>query len=607
MPGLVGIISREPHGEVDGTLDVMVEAMRHEPFYGDGRYSNRNLGLYVGWMCRQEGVSADCVPLINDNKDVILIFYGETYVTGQDATGTSCGNNTGGPAHARSLVELYEKVGEDFVRQLNGWFCGVIADLRRGKIILFNDRYGMSRLYVYEGKNEILFGSEAKSLLKVRPELRAIDPVGLAQFLRCNCVMENRTLFKDIALLPGASLWSFDGQSVKKRSYFDFKEWEQQEALPPDDFYEKFACTMNQVVPAYAGNVNQVALSLTAGLDTRVVMASLHMRDRSFPCYTFGGILGETFDIAIGRKLAAVYHQPYQTIKLNGDFFKSFADLAERTVYISDGNHNAFGAHDLYFNRIARKIAPTRLTGKYGSEVVRARKLIPFWSFPMQAVTSDLRPFLQRVPPPKEVNRLNHSLSKTVAENIPWFMSGRVAIEQSQLAIRTPYMDNALVKLLFQTPRPAAEKDELQARYVNDYGPELKRVATDMGKLGTNGRVVRALVPRLQRILAKKEYIYLYAMPHWLTRVDRSLGFLHPERLVSGRHKYEFYRIWAATHLADFIRGTLLNPRADYTGYFDYGVLSKMVKRHTAGTHNYLNEIDKALTIELVCSSLLRC
>ncbi len=31
-----------------------------------------------------------------------------------------------------------------------------------------------------------------------------------------------------------------------------------------------------------------------------------------------------------------------------------------------------------------------------------------------------------------------------------------------------------------------------------------------------------------------------------------------------------------------------------------------MVDRHIAGTHNYLNEINKVLTIELICSSLLK-
>ena len=606
MPGITGIICQRSPEKAERDLGRMIAAMRHEPDYRSGQYINRELGLYLGWVCRP-AIPSDCLPVISRNNDVVLIFHGENYPTDEGSSGTTSASRPGQPWDAHHLLELYEESGEDFVRHLNGWFCGVVADLRRRRIILFNDRYGMSRLHIFEGKDVILFGSEAKSLLRIKPELRAIDPESLAQFLRCNCVLGNRSLFKDVALLPGGSLWSFHNQSIKKRRYFDFKEWERQDALAPNEFYERFALAMNRIVPTYAGDIKKVALSLTAGLDTRAVMTSLHVHDRSFPCYTFGGVWGETFDIATARKLAATYSQPYQAIKLNGDFFRNFAALAEKSVYISDGTHDAFGAHDLYFNRIAREIAPVRLTGKYGSEIVKGRKLIPYWSFPMHAVAPELRPFLQGVPSPNEVNQLNHPLSRTVAENIPWYMSGRLSVEQSQLATRTPYMDNALVNLLFQAPNTPSSAAELQARYIKDYGPALSRHATDLGKLGVTGPVMTSLLYPLQRTLSKAEYIYLYAMPHWLTRIERSLGFWHLERLLSGRHKYEWYRIWTATHFADFIRETLLNPQAGYTRYFDYHALSKMVKRHTAGTHNYLNEINKALTIELVCSSLLKC
>jgi len=336
-------------------------------------------------------------------------------------------------------------------------------------------------------------------------------------------------------------------------------------------------------------------------------MASLHLHDHSFPCYTFGGVWGETFDIAIARKLAAIYNQPYQAIKINRDFFSDFAGLAEKSVYISDGTHHAFGAHNVYFNRIARRIAPVRITGKYGSEIVRGKKINLGSQFPINALASDLRPFLQSLPPASQVHGLKHPLSRMVAEIIPWYFSGTLAVEQSQLTIRTPYMDNDLINLMFRAPHTLRGAAELQARYINDYSPALSQIATDMGALGTNGPVITSVLHTIHLLLTKVEYIYLYTIPHRLTRIDQWLRSWHPENLISGRHKYEWYRIWAATHLGSFIRETLLDSQADYTRYFDYRSLSKMVKRHTAGTHNYVNEINKALTIELVCLSLLKC
>ncbi len=606
MPGITGIIGTQPDEAAERDLARMVAAMRHDNSYRGGTYVNQECGLYVGWMF-QNGTSSNRMPLINENRDVVMIFQGESYATDESSHGIPISASTAEPCDAHGLLRLYEENGEDFVRLLNGWFCGVVADLRNRRIILFNDRYGMSRLYVYEANNEILFGSEAKSLLRVRSQLRAIDPQALAQFLRCDCVLGNKSLLKNVSLLPAGSLWSFDDRAaVKKRRYFEFTEWEQQDALEPTEFYERFVSSLNRIVPRYARDMENIALSLTAGLDTRVIMASLHEQDRSFPCYTFGGAWGETYDIRTARKLARIYNQPYQAITINGNFFNGFPTFAEKSVYLSDGALDAFSAHDVYFNEIAREIAPVRLTGKYGSEIVRVRKIIPFSEFPETAVASELKPFLEAVPHPNQLTEVKHPLSRVVSEEIPWYAFGRLAVEQSQLAVRTPYMDNDLVKLMFQAPSTLRSTGELQARYITDRGPVISRFPTNMGKLGANKRLSASFLYRLNWALFKTEYIYLYATPHWLTRVDRSLGSWHPERLLTGRQKFEMYRIWIKTHFASFIRETLLNPQADYTRYFDYRSISKMVKRHTAGTHNYLNEINKALTIELVCSSLLK-
>ena len=62
--------------------------------------------------------------------------------------------------------------------------------------------------------------------------------------------------------------------------------------------------------------------------------------------------------------------QTHEAIRIGDGFFKEFGNFARRTIYISDGTHDAIGAHDLYFNQVARQLAPIRLTGKFGSEVV---------------------------------------------------------------------------------------------------------------------------------------------------------------------------------------------------------------------------------------------
>jgi asparagine synthase (glutamine-hydrolysing) len=605
MPGIAGIIRKSPYDGIERDLSFMVEAMRHEAFYHGGQYINKDSGLYLGWMGHQ-GEFCDCMPLFNPTRDVLMIFHGQNYLDETVRAKMRAGSKVNG-SNASYLIDLYTELGDEFFRCLNGWYSGVIADFRKRTITLFNDRYGMGRLYVYEGDNEILFASEAKSLLKVRPHIRAIDPEALAQFLRCDCVLGNKSLFKNISLLPGGSSWSFNGNAqVKKGRYFDAKEWEQQETLPFHELYQQFAATVSRIVPLYAQDAGKVALSLTAGLDTRAIMASLHLRDRSFPCYTFGGTWSETYDIVTARKLANIYNQPYKVIRIDGEFFNNFAELAQKSVYLSDGTHEAFGAHDVYFNQIARDIAPIRLTGKFGSEVVRVRRGIPFFEFPKEVATLDFKPFLQSVPSPSQVIRAQHPLSRTVFEEIPACEFGGVAVEQSQVTLRTPYLDNQLVKLMFQASAADRAEGQLQVQYVRDQSPQLAAILTNLTRSGHSNRLVRELRYLFFWSLFKVEYIYLFATPHWLTWLDRRLENLQPERFFAGRQKFEGYRIWIRTKLSDFIRQTLSDPGAEFTRFFERKTVERMVARHIAGTHNYLDAINKVLTVELICAKLLK-
>jgi asparagine synthase (glutamine-hydrolysing) len=584
----------------------MTEAMRHEKHYSGGQHAIPELGLYVGWM-GHKGAFGDCMPLVSRQQDVVLFFQGENYL--DDETRARLNRSGAGvdDSNTRYLLDLYAEYGEEFFLRLNGWFSGVVADLRKKNITLFNDRYGMGRIYFYEGKDEFIFGSEAKSLLKVRPELRAIEPSALAEHLRYNCVLNNRSLFKNVSTLPHAAAWEFEGSVVpRKRSYFNFGEWEQQPRLSAAEFFPKFADTLSRVFPAYGRSSSKVAFSLTAGLDTRAIMAALKEQNRGMPCYTFGGPWRELYDISTARKLTQIFGQPFDTIKADGRFLKGFPDYARRAVHVSDGTHDVFGAHDIYFNEIARETALVRLTGKFGSEVVRIRNLVPSMTYPAGVIRPEIGAMVEGLPHFAQVSRDLHPLTRVVTQEIPWAEFGRVAVEQSQVVLRSPYMDNELVKLMYQAPVSTRGEGDLQEQYVKERSPELATIPTNLGRFAGGGRLANKLHYGPLWALFKVEYIYLYATPHWMTRIDRALEGLRLERFFAGRQKWEGYRIWLKTDFADFVRQTLLDPGAGYADFFERSAIEKMVMRHTAGTHNYLNEINRALSVELICSSLLR-
>src|SRR5260370_7199261 len=175
----------------------------------------------------------------NERGDGTLVFSGEEFPEpGTSEALRAVGHDVvpDGPSY---LVHRYEEE-PDFPKRLNGRFHGLVADIARGTVTLFNDRYGLQRIYYHESKDAFYFAAEAKAILKVRPELRGTDPRGIGEFIVCGCVLEKRTLFSGIHVLPPGSAWSFRGGVLgKKAPYFEPREWSPAPPVKPRVYYSQ--------------------------------------------------------------------------------------------------------------------------------------------------------------------------------------------------------------------------------------------------------------------------------------------------------------------------------------------------------------------------------
>ncbi len=112
-------------------------------------------------------------------------------------------------------------------------------------------------------------------------------------------------------------------------------------------------------------------MTLTGGLDTRLIMAWHQSAPGSLPCYTFGGMFRECQDVRVARRIAKVCQQPHEVIGVGDEFLKQFPYYADRSIYLTEGGVDVYRASDLYVSEKARAIAPVKVVGTYGSEIVR--------------------------------------------------------------------------------------------------------------------------------------------------------------------------------------------------------------------------------------------
>ncbi len=602
MPGIVGLVTSMPRDRAEAQLLRMLERLRHEPFYATGTWIDEALGVYVGWTVRK-GSFADGMPLRNERGDVVLVFSGEEFPEPGTARRLTERGHALDPTGPSYLAHLSEE-DPSFPAGLNGRFHGLLTDRTRGTATLFNDRYGMHRVYYHASPDAVYFAAEAKAILAVRPELRRLDPQALGEFVACGCVLENRTLFEGIHVLPGASSWTFRRGTVEaKRSYFEPREWEEQPLLDEGPYYRQLRETFARNLPRYFDGPEPVGVSLTGGLDTRMIMAWRRPPPGSQPCYTFGGTFRDCRDVVVARRVARACRQPHEVISVGHQFLSRFPYYAERAVYLTDGCVDVSRSPDLYINEKAREIAPVRMTGNYGGEVLRRVRAFKAVEPLPRLFGPDLMRDVRRAGETYDSLHRGHPLSFAVFKQAPWHHYGLLALEETQVALRSPYLDNDLVRTVFRAPASVLTNNDVCLRLIAEGDPVLRQIRTDRG-IGATG-VSAAASRALLEFLFKAEYAYDYGMPQWVARIDHVLSGLHLERLFLGRHKFHHFRIWYRDVLPRYVRDMLLDPRTLSRPYIERKGLEAVVDGHLKGGRNYTTEIHTVLTLELLHRLLL--
>jgi len=583
MPGIVGLITKMPPERAQSELSLMLGTMCHERFYGTGTWADERSGLYLAWVGRDEAASTMAVT---NSRGDLLVLSGEEF-----PHTTACSTRS-------ARLARYVDGDPAFPACVNGRFQGVISDRATRSARLFTDRYGLHRLYYHQSADTFYFAAEAKAILAVRPELRAIDPRSLGELVACGCVLEDRSIFSGIGVLPPAAVWTLRAGGIdRKGTYFRSSEWEQQTPLAPEEYYRQLRDVFSRTLPTYLESQAGIGMSLTGGLDSRMIMA-WQGKAGSLRCYSFGSMFRDCRDVRLARAVARACGQSHEVISLGPDFLSRFAHYAERTVYLTDGCVEVNHSPDLFANERARAIAPVRLTGNYGGEVLRGVRAFK----PVQPTTGLFQPELMA-----HVNAAHatyagivggHPVSFAVFRQAPLHHYGLLALEETQLALRSPYLDNDFVRVAFRAPRSAFTSNEICLRLIADGNSALRRIPTDRG-VGSDS-VGSALSRRWLELTFKAEYAFDYGMPQWAAMIDHRLAALHLERFFLGRHKFYHFRIWYRDALSSYVKDMLLDPLTRSRPYIQGRTLERMVHSHVKGDRNYTSEIHKVLTLELI-------
>jgi asparagine synthase (glutamine-hydrolysing) len=582
---LAGVITDRPAEEARAMLSTMIASLLHDRFVSYGTHCVPELGCYLGWVSDDDG--GDVEPEV-DETGRVLIFAGEDFSDNGAATRATKSNSG----------------GDRWLRELNGWFAGVLLDAAKKQIVLFNDRYGLHRVYYAQSRGMLTFASEAKALLASHPRTRKLNPTAMGEFVAYGTVLHDRTLFEDVFVLPAGSAWTIESAAaIAKRRYFTPQEWEAQSPLTTDEFCDRLESTLSTVVPRYFSGPRQVAVSLTGGVDTRLVMAFAD-RARDVRSYTFSGMYRDCFDVRIARTVASACGCNHETLRLDPEFLQHFPTYAEKTIWSTDGTLDVGAAHEVYLTARARRIAPVRLTGNYGSEILRGASTFKPLSWSARLFQPDFVPHIQEAHRSFAGIVTGHQVSFAAFREIPWHLGSRLHVGQSQLNMRSPYMDNDLVALTYQAPLPVRQTPELWDRLLLRRNRHLASIPTDRGRVAGAGPLANVPNRFYNYALFKAEWYHQTGMPHWLAPIDRRVSQALRPLFFMGSHKIEHYRTWFRDALFPYLDSIVRESKE--TPYINAAVAADMLAAHREGRGNFVADINRIITIGLIDRLLIR-
>ena len=490
-----------------------------------------------------------------------------------------------------------------FVGGLNGLFSGVLLDAHAGEALLFNDRYGCERIYVREHGEGFVFASEAKALLAIDAEARALDADGMAELFTFGGISSGRTPFRGVRLLPSGSLWTIGrAGTVRKSLYFDPGAAAPRRALPAEAFGEEFGATFRRILPRYVAGPRPIGISLTGGLDTRMIMACLPADVRP-ACYTYAGPSGETMDARLGRQVAALCGLDHHVLRLDRGFFDDFGSHLDRAVRDSDGHAGATLAHEGYLSDQAAALAPVRLTGNYGGEVFREVSTYKPMALAPSLFAGDFLPVLQAARCAAEGRAAGSALGRILRGAAP--PPRRARGRRSVLTFRTPFLDNDLVDLALAAPQDPHAATRAALRVVHEGRPDLAALPTDGGLRWPGHGLAHAARRLAAEVSFKLDYLQAEGSRPALAPLIQTMSKTMTASGLHAPHRFLAYRDWFRRELSTYVGDELTSRRAYEHPYLDRQGVVEVLSDHLSGKRNRLPELNAVLSLVSIERTLL--
>jgi asparagine synthase (glutamine-hydrolysing) len=293
-----------------------------------GIYEDGNVHLGHLLLAIREMSELSKQPVMRNGSPWVMVFNGQVYNTRELSKKFSI------PYHDLDTTVIYnliEKVGWDFVRHIQGMFALALYNKDEGITRLYRDQSGQKQIYYTSINGTFVFSSEIKSLIKAGAKAET-SREGLMVATALGYIPGHLTLFKDIYKLDAGEVVTVKADGSCTRAYFE---------SDTNRFEGEPAEVMHELVAEHLASKQKVALNLSGGLDSSVLLHEMKEAGHTLATYTTSfESAGENFndDAQIAKRLAKEYGTTHTEIVITRDIYlKNFIDAY---ALIEEPNYN---------------------------------------------------------------------------------------------------------------------------------------------------------------------------------------------------------------------------------------------------------------------------
>jgi asparagine synthase (glutamine-hydrolysing) len=366
MCGIAGIVPNvDGPPPCIGRLRAMCDAMIHRGPDDSGLEILCNVAL---GMRRLSIIDLDGghQPIHNEDGTVRVVFNGEIYNYRELRRRLeNNGHRFATASDTEVIVHLWEELGAEFPKHLNGMFAIALHDAGKKQLVLARDHLGIKPLYYAAHGDTLVFGSEIKVLLASGLVPRELDVDALGQFLAWEYIPGEATLLRHVKKLRPAEILQFDLRSGEKRisSYWDVPERQASSQLRETEWEDEVDATLRECVQRQLVSDVPLGAFLSGGVDSSLVVAAMGSGARTFSI----GFDDPTYnEVPWSQRVASslgVAHR-VEIIK------PRVVDLFDRLMHFMDDPIGDFSIFPTYLvSQLARQHVKVALSGDGGDEL----------------------------------------------------------------------------------------------------------------------------------------------------------------------------------------------------------------------------------------------